>query len=170
MSRYYFNSNSKMKILCITCMYDRPQVSAIFLTGMRRLGIQVLVAVSTAQDMAVCDRYNTEYVLIKNDPLGTKWNTIATHAVEHYDFTHLLISGDDNVYSSDILELWEDHKICNFSGLSATYFIHPKDKRAAIFRYKTTPPLVIGTGRLINRTLLLGYTKHQTCSVIFSKG
>jgi len=148
--------------LCITCMYNRPKVSELFLIGMKRLGIPVVAAVSDDESEVLCWDNKVEYEWIKNEPLGNKWNEIACHALMLGRWTHLLISGDDDLYSNDFrdrLEEYQDHPLV---GIESTYMVSPSDKQALYFKYNLNRPtddspfypIALGGGRMLKREVV----------------
>lgn len=137
-----------MKILCIASLFNRPEVSEVFITGMRRLGIDLFVSVSEPASRDLCKRLNVSYVEENNFPLGRKMNNTLKAAM-NLKWTHLMISGDDDLYTQSILEMYEQYKYEPVIGFRSIYFIEPSSKRAMKFSY--TMEKTIGAGRLISR-------------------
>lgn len=136
-------------ILTLTCFYNRAKVSELFLQHQRKLNLSTLVAVSTIPDMELCEKYKTPFIYTPNEPLGTKWNELGKAALE-YEWTHVMIMGDDNLLHPDALPLYENHLDKDFFGLNSIYFIHPESQQAKQLTY-TLPDRVIGAGRVISR-------------------
>jgi hypothetical protein len=145
-----------MKLLAVTCMYNRPVISEIFLENMNRLKIDVLPAVSDTPTDKVCAKFLYKGVidvfLKANNPLGEKWNAVVKVALEYPDWTHLLIIGDDDILSPCILPLIESNAHHPFIGLSQMFMIEPQTKRAIRFHYNTG--VVLGSGRVLQRKIV----------------
>ena len=142
-----------MEILCLTASFNRPYITQIFLEGMKRLGISVYGTCSDVNSRRLYRDYDVKgYSFIPNTPLGRKWNWGAEDALQFTSWTHLLISGDDNVYGDAILEKFDQHKKKDFIGLRNLYFMEPESMRAVKFRYEEDKPRkVVGAGRLLSR-------------------
>lgn len=138
-----------MKLLVITTLFNRPTITEIFLAGMRRINWPVLAAVSTRGDIELCAQANIPYHIIQNQPLGNKWNQIATTALKAFNWTHLMISGDDNLYHSALKAHIKPE--ADYQGLHQIYFIEPRTERAQLMEYKYEVPVTIGTGRILSR-------------------
>lgn len=138
--------------LCITCMYNRPKVSEVFLTGMKRLGIPVIAAVSDIPSVTVCNKMRTQNFLTDNAPLGNKWNEAAKYALTVEGWTHLIISGDDDLYSNDYRDRLEEFQDHPFVGIESTYMVSPKERHALHFRYNNT--VAMGGGRMLKREVV----------------
>lgn len=138
-----------MKILCVTSLYNRPEVSEVFIAGMRRLGIGIFVSVSEPRSRDLCKRLDVPYIEENNFPVGRKLNNTLRAALK-LDWTHLMISGDDDVYTESILEVYEQHKYQPSIGFKSLYFVHPSSQRSIKFSY-TDRPVTVGAGRLLCR-------------------
>lgn len=145
-----------MNLLAVTCMYNRPIISEIFLENMKRLKIDVLPAVSDTMTDKVCAKFMydsvVEICLKANNPLGEKWNAVVKAALDMYEWTHLMIIGDDDILSPCILPLIESNAHHPFIGLSQMYMIEPQTKRAIRFHYNTG--VVLGSGRVLRRKVV----------------
>jgi hypothetical protein len=140
-------------------MWERPQVSEIFLNGMSRLNIPVLSAVSDIRSRALCKLYETDYIETANFPLGEKWNTIATASLD-YDWTHMVLAGDDDLFTNEFIELAEQYRDLPFTGLRGMIMIEPRTHTAIKFRYEK--PVAIGTGRVFQREVIERLYKMDT--------
>ena len=144
-----------LSLLCVTCMYDRPKVSAIFLQGMRRLGIPVLAAVSDMASKRLCiEKMRTMCIVVDNSPLGAKWNAVVKQALLFPSWTHLLISGDDDLYSDEFLQRIEEFQDNPFIGIESTYMVSPQEKHALHFRYNHGVGIAMGGGRVLKREVV----------------
>jgi len=143
-------TNDRMTPLCVTCMYDRPLVSDLFLTNMERLGIPVLAAVSDRASMNVCEG-RAESFLYFNQPLGRKWNAVIERSLSYDNWTHLIISGDDDLYSANYLTMIDEYQDLPYIGLGSLYMIDPFDYMALHFKYEYPVPVAIGSGKVLQR-------------------
>lgn len=134
-------------LLCLTLFNGRPQVSRIFLEGIKRLGIDVLAHAPTEEDEDLLNEYGHSYLTKPHHTLGGKWNALITTSL-YFEWDHILISGDDNLYSPLML----DHIRDDYAGLEKLYFIHPSTKQALLLRQPHN--VAIGTGRFFSRKLI----------------
>ncbi len=140
-----------MKILCVVSLYNRPEVSEVFITGMRRLGVEIFASISETRSRDLCKRLDVPYIEENNFPIGKKMNNTLRAALKR-DWTHLMITGDDDVYTQSILDIYEKHKYELAVGFRDIYFIQPSSKKAVKFSYLTDK--TIGAGRLISRGIV----------------
>lgn len=144
-----------MKLICITCLYKRPRVSAIFFTGMARMGIPVVAGVSTAIDVELAHKFGVRTVVVENSPLGRKWNTTIAAALDyHPDVTHLMISGDDDLYAPMFLPMVQSSHARSkpFIGCRSMFMVEPSTGKAIRFEYEKD--IAIGSGRVFMREVL----------------
>jgi hypothetical protein len=82
-------------------MYNRPQISEVYLLGLKRLqkikDFDILVCCSDAASIDLCEKYNIDWFFYENHPLGLKHNVLFRTALENYKFDYLIHSGDDDV-------------------------------------------------------------------------
>ncbi len=132
-------------------MFNRPEVSEVFITGMRRLGIDLFASISDAKSRDLCRRLDVPFIEENNFPVGRKMNKTLEAAMK-LDWTHLMISGDDDIYTQSILDTYEQHKYELAVGFNNIYFVQPSSKRAVKFSYDSEK--TIGAGRLISRSVV----------------
>jgi hypothetical protein len=135
-------------------MYNRARISAIFLEGMRRLGIEVIAGVSDLTSLKLCIEQKIDHIYYQNRPVGAKFNRTLQEALLKKDWTHLMISGDDDLYDSDILGIYSQHQHEPCIGFGELYFLNPLIKKACKFVYDPTNTKTIGAGRLIRREVI----------------
>lgn len=157
-SDYLVLEFKEMKVLAATTLFNRPATTEIFFAGMRRLNLPVLAAISAHGDRQLCISHNIPYVMAPNQPLGNKWNVLLTHALS-MDWTHLLISGDDNLYHSNLPKYWNPE--LDYQGLRNIHFIEPSTNRAQLLTYDEDPPIAIGTGRLLSRKAVTSLIRND---------
>lgn len=133
--------------LFLTCCWNRPAITRIFLEGAKRLNVPVLAAVSDTETLLLFDDYpNAHCITVDNSPLGRKWNFIAQVALGLPNWTHLIITGDDNLYSKEFIDRIRETYIADgttkgrllspdYMGLESIYFIEPRTGRASVLRY-----------------------------------
>lgn len=142
-----------MKIACLAAIYNRVQVSEVFITGMRRLGIDIYACVTDQESSYLCNRLAVPYILENNFPIGRKLNKTIKFALTH-DWTHLMISGDDDVYLDDVLKIYKENKDEQAMGFRSLYFIQPSSESAMEFSYSHSRKSTIGAGRLLRREVV----------------
>jgi len=139
--------------LVATCMYNRPKVSELFLRNMKRLGLPVLAAVSDEESHRVCNEENQAMcITVENEPLGNKWNELIKYALMFPRWSHLIITGDDDLFSHDFITRLEQDQEHPFLGIQSTYMVSPKDKKALHFKYDTG--VALGGGRMLKREVV----------------
>lgn len=133
-------------------MYDRPKVSEVFLKNMERLGVKVVAAVSDEKSAEVCRINNTVFRYSQNSPLGNKWNESVRLALIMENWTHLLITGDDDLYTDEFLKRVEENQREPFLGIESCYMIKPSTNQALEFRYGNG--VALGGGRVLRREVV----------------
>lgn len=146
-----------VKLLCITAIHERdPQV---LLNCMRRLGIETIAAVTYDKD------YGIDTVWCMNNPLGYKWNQVATKALQ-YDWTHLLIMGDDNAITDSAVGKIQENAWMPLGGFPSVTYVHPLTQRACDHWVDADIPKVIGAGRFIRRKIFEDICVKVRCRVL----
>ena len=148
-----------MTIQVVTPLCGRHEVARIYFEGMKRLGLEVLCAGDSPSDKALAREYGHECMVKTYSSLGDKWNQLIRTAL-FFKWTHLFISGDDNVYSNEVLSLYGFQDL---EGLEKLYMIHPVTKRAILV--KQASPVVIGTGRMLSRAMVESMCDEEACRV-----
>lgn len=139
-----------MKVLCLTALYSRPEVTEVCFLGLRRLrkryDIQPL-AVYTGDFADLCRKYDVIGVEYQNEPLGEKWNAGLTAALR-YEWDYLMTIGSDDLISEELMELygWTEEAF----GINRCYVYDLPTGRSAIF--ENTYP--IGLARCIRRDVV----------------
>lgn len=145
------------KLLCITAIHERdPQ---ILLNCMKKFGIETIAAVTHDKD------YGIDTIRTMNEPLGHKWNRVATMALK-YDWTHLLIMGDDNAITEKGLARIKENAWMPLGGFPSVTYAHPLTQRACEHWIDFDIPKVIGAGRFINRKTLEDVCVKYRCRVV----
>lgn len=98
-----------MKILFITCFYNRPQISKLYLLGLERLkkvhDLDVLIYCSDEESLRLCENEGITHYYFENLPLGKKHNKLYNEAIKK-DYDYIIHSGDDNVMSDNLFSLY----------------------------------------------------------------
>ena len=146
-----------VKLLCITAIHERdPQV---LLNCMYRLGIETIAAVTHDKD------YGIDTVRCMNSPLGHKWNKVATKALQ-YDWTHLLIMGDDNAITDSAVGKIQENAWMPLGGFPSVTYVHPLTQRACDHWIDADIPKVIGAGRFIRRKIFEDICVKVRCRIL----
>jgi hypothetical protein len=167
-------AKQKVKILVYTAMYNRPKVSALFATAIKRfiaeapknVKVEVYATVSEPDSQIVCINNGFHYAKHPNKPLGRKWNAGMLFCLQKLNFDYALIMGDDDIISSNawpiIMEQIEHGN--PYFGFQSIYFVNSEKPQAARFTYrgKSDNDKLIGCGRFISKEALLAAgLKHE---------
>jgi hypothetical protein len=166
-----------VKILLLTAMHQRPQISELFCISAMRLletwkyvyDITVCSLVSDPESEEVCRRYGIEIIPTPASPLGMKMNVGMTIIMANYKFDYLLQIDDDDIFSPDILEWYTPYikKRIPYFGVDKVYFYDLLTNRAILFKYHYETGKLLGCGRMFLREAL-ERTAYR-CSVVCLK-
>jgi hypothetical protein len=148
-----------------SALWQRYPLTAVWWQGIHRIaqrfashGIQtqVTVAVSEPWHTVTAVQHGAEIVVIRNEPLGQKWNAAVEQACA-FGADYVLILGSDDFLSDPLIDRYADliEEKWLYAGLAGLYFYEPSTKRLAYHATKQSAhgnPL--GAGRLIHRSLL----------------
>lgn len=147
-----------LKILFVTCFYNRPKISKLYLLGLKRLkkiyNFDILVCCSDNESIKLCNEFDIKYITYTNIPLGVKHNELFNYALTK-DFDYLIHSGDDDILSDKgflkLLELIKDGKeyICHTN----LYFYDTESKNGVKF----VNDMPMGAFRVFKRSILEDY-------------
>lgn len=177
-------AKQKIKILVYTAMFNRPRISSLFATAIKRfiadapanVKVEVFATVSESESMDVCIDNKFNYLYHENKPLGRKWNAGMLHCLRTFKFDYVLIMGDDDIISSEAWPLiMEQIEMGNhYFGFQGIYFVNSVKPQAAGFTYrnKSDNDKLIGCGRFISKQALLAAGLKQEIKFIadFSHG
>jgi hypothetical protein len=141
------------KIHILTCFYKRPEVTRIFLEGIRRLqsefNISYTFVCSLQEDIDLIESEGFKTYLFANEPLSNKWN-FGLNTAMRTDFDELLILGSDDLISNEGVKLLLN---CprSYRGFGDIYFYHIRTKE---FGYFSQSERLIGAGRMIRKDAL----------------
>jgi hypothetical protein len=152
-----------MKILVYTCMYNRPQISDLFLTNMEKVkhyislwcDMEIFACVTGDDSVEVCKKHGIPYYVHENEPLGLKWNAGMERALQYCDFDYVMIMGDDDLMNPHLMDIYQPAMEDNipYFGVGSIYFYSVKKNQAIEFNYKQ-PDKLIGCCRMISREAL----------------
>lgn len=154
-----------MKIVVLTCVWKRPNITKIFLEQFKALQaynpsefeLELVVVGSEAKSKEIVTPYTTHYIHYKNLPLGKKWNAGLAYC-ESLDFDVLLALGSDDIISTSCLSVykryidegfdylgWQDFYLLDTSRKKMKYWSGYQGKRNGES---------VGAGRMFSRSLL----------------
>jgi len=155
-----------MKIHILSCIWRRPQVTELFLAGIRRLqndfDVSGTIVVSTDEDMALVTSLlpsNFEVISYPNNPLSNKFNQGLFHAMKS-NWDGLLIMGSDDLLSNEGLGLLISSNK-PYVGFGDIHFFSTETREWRYFNHDSTR--LIGAGRLIRREVLNLLCNRVTC-------
>jgi len=155
-----------MKIHLLSCIWKRPQVTELFLAGIKRLqndfDVSGTIVVSTDEDMALVTSLlpsNFDVISYPNNPLSNKFNQGLFHAMKS-EWDGLLIMGSDNLLSNEGLGLLIDSNK-PYVGFGDIHFFSTETREWRLFTHDSTR--LIGAGRLIKREVLNLLCNRVTC-------
>lgn len=126
-----------MKIVLVTCVWQRPVITAAFWAFVAHLRtwwepheLHVIAAGSEEPDQETMAREaGAEYLNVPNRPLGRKFNA-TLQAARPYQPDAVLIMGSDDVFCERIARAYLPFFIeTPYVGLEDFYFYHTKDRR-----------------------------------------
>lgn len=154
----------KPKILLLTQMHHRPEVSELFCMAALRLqeasrknfDVTIVSLVSDAPSEAVCRKYCIDMIFTCAAPLGKKMNTGITLLLKNYHFDYLLKIDDDDIVSSNLLEIYTPFikKRVPLFGVKQVYFLDAASNQAVLYKYPYNVAKLMGCGKMISRLAL----------------
>lgn len=152
-----------MKILVYTCMFNRPQISDLFLTNMEKVKqyislwaeLDIFACVTGADSAQVCRDHGVTFFEHENEPLGLKWNAGMERAIKYNDFDYVMIMGDDDLMNPHLMDLYQPlmQEGVHYFGVGSIYFYSALQNKAIEFSYNQ-PDKLIGCCRMISREAL----------------
>lgn len=97
-----------MKLLMFLAVWKRPKITEICFMGLNRLrkipgyDINVLAVISEESMIPLCEKYDVDWRMTKNHPLGAKKNYGIQQALRK-DFDYLIEIGSDDLLKDEIL-------------------------------------------------------------------
>lgn len=154
----------KPRILLLTQMHERAAISELFCMSAIRLqeacrkkyNLTIVSLVSDQQSEALCRRYGIDMIFTCPAPLGRKMNTGIALLLQSYTFDYLLKIDDDDVFSSNLLHVYEPYirKGLPLFGVKQVYFLDSHHHKALLYKYPYKVAKLFGCGKMISRTAL----------------
>lgn len=144
----------KCKILIFLAVWKRPKITELCFLGIERLKkhsyfeIETLAVISEEEMKPLCEKYNVNYILHENLPLGRKKNAGLNEA-KKFEFDYLLEIGSDDLILNELLDSYIDINH-DFFGVRDIAYLNSETGECRRVLSKST----YGAGRMISRKLL----------------
>lgn len=153
--------SSPLIILTFTPVWQRPEVFAICLEGIKRLvnyaperfKIIPFFMVSESWAATVVQNAGFNYIHVQNNPLGNKKNKGLKYALENFKFDYLLEIGSDDLIADRYLDIVETELRAKTPQLSPSivWFASPFSNKTS---YYEPGQKIVGLGRFLHRSVL----------------
>lgn len=143
------------RLLIYTALWKRPHISEICFAGLNRLrkhpdyDIKVLAVISEEEMIPLCEKYDVQWVMHENQPLGKKKN-FGLKAAKEIDFDFLMEIGSDDLITNELLTSYKEYLKYDFFGIRDAAYINSVDGECRRLISKST----YGAGRMIKRSVL----------------
>ncbi len=146
-----------VKLLIFLAVWKRPEITEICFMGINRLRksglfpIEAFAVISEDSMIPLCEKYDIDYRMYKNEPLGEKKNYGLSVAMDK-DFDYLIEIGSDDLIKTELLELYAPyfgHK--HLLGCNDFVCINSEDLECRRIHTNKTP---YGAGRAISKEAL----------------
>lgn len=147
--------NTRVKLLFFLAVWKRPEITEICFLGLNRLrkqpdyDINVLAVISEESMIPLCEKYDVEWCMHENQPLGAKKNFGLAQAMMKKDFDYMVEIGSDDLLKNEFLNLYPWDK--DVFALSDFIIMNTEDGEC---RRLTKRDAYYGTGRAISRKAL----------------
>ena len=145
-----------VKLLVYLAVWRRPEITEICFMGLNRLrkvkgyDINVLAVISEEEMIPLCEKYDVNWVMHYNKPLGKKKNFGLKHALK-FDWEYLIEIGSDDLLKDEILDLYRPHfGKSPIIGLTSLCFINSEDLACRFYPSRSG----FGAGRAIQRQVI----------------
>lgn len=142
-----------MKILFVTQLWKRPEVTRLCFESLRKIpNTDILAVISEDSMVPLCEEYSVKWTYCENLPLGHKHNHALTESLKH-EWDYMINVGSDDIVSPKILDAYKPffkNKI-PFFGLSKMHFF---GNGKLIRHHYEANYSVYGAGRAISRKML----------------
>jgi hypothetical protein len=148
-----------MKIVLVTCIYQRPELTKIILSYYRNFNLKLLAAGSEGeQSKQLAESCGWDYIETPNAPLTYKHTALFQAARERNPDAVLLI-GSDDLLSTNLINYYQKNYSAEADyllGLKDLYFYSAKTKKAIhhLGFIGNKIDFTIGCGRIFSRKLL----------------
>src|SRR5690606_37269132 len=113
--------------------------------------IDTMCVISEKSMIPLCEKYNIDFVMHKNEPLGEKKNIGLNYAMlKSWDY--MLEIGSDDVLKTEILEVYRPffEREVEFFGIKHFMFVNSEDGSCRDYKSDT----IFGAGRVIKRSAI----------------
>ena len=144
-----------MSIAVITAMHGRPQVTAVFLAGIRRIGLDCYASITDGdtENIELAKAHGIAYTTLPNDSVSDKFNAALSLARGH---AAVMVLGSDDIVSEAWVSeaqsaLSEGHQYLWPHRLA---FYDPHKDRARVLQNDGGSVLRFGAGRVVGASIL----------------
>jgi len=148
---------SKIRLKIFLAVWKRPEITELCFMGIQRLkkhpnyDISAFAVISEPEMASLCNRYEINWVLTSNYPVGKKKNYGLKH-LANYEFDYLLEIGSDDLITNDLLTQYLPYyDQYEFFGISDAVYIESENGEC---RRHISQKTTYGAGRVISRRLL----------------
>lgn len=145
---------TRTKILIYLAVWKRPGITELCFAGIERLrrhpdfDIEVLAVISEHEMIPLCEKYEVNWVMYKNDPLGEKKN-FGLQKAKDFGFDYLMEIGSDDLILDELLDQYKNFEgefygICDIAYLDTETGLCRRHVGASTY----------GAGRMISRATL----------------
>jgi hypothetical protein len=145
-----------MKIISLTAVYMRSEVTRIWAMGLKRLKVTPVVVLSREdpqyhQNYEICQQNKFYTVEYPNDPLGEKLNQVIRYIMDNFRFDYLMNIDSDDLIHPQLWDIYDTMLSQNnpFFGVNKVYFFNLSTKETMISTENCWC-----AGRLMSRGLL----------------
>lgn len=148
---------SKINLLIYLAVWRRPEITELCFMGIERMkkhsayNIKTLAVISEPEMIQLCNKYDIEWTMQDNYPLGRKKNT-GLQKARGIQFDYLMEIGSDDLITNELLTQYLDYygKYEFFGITDAAYIESESGACKRLISEKST----YGAGRIISRRLL----------------
>ena len=122
-----------MKIISLTAVYNRSEVTRIWAAGLKRLPVYPVVVLSGDdpeyyQNLEICKKANLYIVSYPNNPLGEKLNEVIKYMLDHFRFDYLMNIDSDDLIHPQLFGVYKAlfDQFHSFFGVNKVYFYNLK--------------------------------------------
>lgn len=155
----------EVRILVVAAMHKRPLISELWILSVMnlvekanpRFNIGISAIVSDDESAALCEKYGISFVRTVAEPVGKKFNQGFELLIKNNQFDYLLLFGDDDVFSAEILDVYSeaiDNNVPYF-GINSVYFLDVATYETMAFKYAYKVPKLMGCARMFRRDVLI---------------
>lgn len=146
-----------INLLVYLAVWRRPEITELCFMGIERMrkhksySIKALAVISEPEMIPLCQKYDINWIMTDNYPLGKKKNKGLVEA-SNFEFDYLMEIGSDDLVTNELLDCYLSYfGKYDFFGISDAAYIESENLacRRLIFHKST-----YGAGRCISRKML----------------